>query len=109
MKLMQERDVEHGIEDALHARAIVQDLQRNAVFRSSAFRTVRVTQDKVTRALSWSTLAEEGKVFIVRAGWNKGLIEEAASFPKGANDDQIDAISIAVGMLSRVKHIAMGF
>jgi predicted phage terminase large subunit-like protein len=109
MKLMQERDVEHGIEDALHARAIVQDLQRNAIFRSSAFRTVRVTQDKVTRALSWSTLAEEGKVFIVRAGWNKGLIEEAASFPKGANDDQIDAISIAVGMLSRVRHIAMGF
>jgi predicted phage terminase large subunit-like protein len=109
MKLMQERDVEHGIEDALHARAIVQDLRRVPIMRSVPMRTIRVTQDKVTRALSWSTLAEEGKVFIVRAGWNKGLIEEAASFPKGTNDDQIDAISIAVGMLSRVRHIAMGF
>ena len=109
MKLMQERDVEHGIEDALHARAVVQDLQRNAAFRSSAFRTVRVTEDKITRALTWSTLAEEGKVFLVRAGWNRGLIEEAAMFPKGANDDQIDAISIAVSMLSRVRHYAVGF
>ena len=110
MKMMQERDVEHGIEDALHGRAAVEELRRNAVFRSVAFRSVRVTEDKITRALCWSTLAEEGKVFLVKANWNKGLIEEAAMFPKGANDDQIDAISIAVGMLSKVRqHYAVGF
>ena len=109
MKMMQERDVEHGIEDALHGRAVVEDLRRNAIFRSVAFRSVRVTEDKITRALSWSTLAEEGKVFLVRSHWNKGLIEEAAMFPKGANDDQIDAISIAVSMLSHVRHYAVGF
>ena len=71
---------------------------------------MRVTEDKITRALCWSTLAEEGKVFLVKANWNKGLVEEAAMFPKGANDDQIDAISIAVGMLSKVRqHYAVGF
>jgi predicted phage terminase large subunit-like protein len=110
MKMMQERDVEHGIEDALHGKAVVEDLRRNDIFRSVAFRSVRVTEDKITRALCWSTLAEEGKVFLVKANWNKGLIEEAAMFPKAANDDQIDAISIAVSMLSKARqHVAAGF
>ena len=80
---------------------MVEDLRRNDIFRSVAFRSVRVTEDKITRALCWSTLAEEGKVFLVKANWNKGLIEEAAMFPKAANDDQIDAISIAVSKIGR--------
>jgi predicted phage terminase large subunit-like protein len=108
-KLLQERDVEHGIEDALHARAVLQDLRMSPSTRSVPFRTVRVTEDKITRALSWSTLAEEGKVFLVKAGWNRGLIEEAAAFPKGANDDQIDAISVTVSMLQKTRSYAVGF
>jgi predicted phage terminase large subunit-like protein len=108
-KMFLERGVEHGIEAAMHGQALVDDIRREWMFRASAFRAIRVTTDKVTRALSWSNLAEAGKVFLVRGPWNAAFIEEAAAFPKGANDDQIDAVSIAVHLLSTKRHIATGF
>jgi predicted phage terminase large subunit-like protein len=93
----------------MHGIALVQDLRREFVARAVPFRTVRVTSDKVTRALAWSNLAEEGKLFLVRGHWNREFIEECAQFPKGTHDDQIDAVSIAVSMLSERRHYAMGF
>ena len=35
--------------------------------------------------------------------------QQAARFHCGAHDDQIDAVSLAVEMLSRRKYVAMGF
>ena len=56
-------------------------------------------QVKLTRALTWAPLAEEGKVILVRGPWIEEFIEEAAAFPFGRHDDQIDAVSLAVQML----------
>ena len=61
-------------------------------------RGVKIKSDKVTNALPWIALAEEGKVFLVKGPWNTEFIDEAASFPSGTHDDQIDAVSIAVRM-----------
>lgn len=47
------------------------------------------------------SLAEEGKVILVRGAWNDDFIEEIAAFPAGRHDDQIDAVSIAVAMLAK--------
>jgi predicted phage terminase large subunit-like protein len=92
---------EHGIEKAAHGEACHQDLRREPRLRRYPFRLVPVKHDKLTRALAWLNLAEEGKLFLVRGPWIQGFVDEVASFPNGRHDDQIDAVSIAVQMLSR--------
>ncbi len=101
-RMTRERDTQHGIEDSAHAKAIVQDLQRERLLLRYPFRTVPVVGDKLTRALSWSPRAEQHKLRLVRGSWIDDFITEATSFPLGAHDDQIDAISVAVQMMSEM-------
>ncbi len=101
-RIAAELDTEHGIELALHGQGIMQDLRRQARLQGRRFRGVPVTGDKLTRALRWSSLAEEGKVVLVRAGWNADFLDEACAFPGGQFDDQVDAVSIAVKMFEKV-------
>lgn len=100
-RLAAEPDTEHGIEKALHGEAIIQDIRREKKIRGSNLRGVRVTADKITRALKWAPLAEEGKVVLVRGPWNREFIEEVCRFPGGKFDDQVDAVSLAVTMFRR--------
>ena len=58
-------------------------------------------QDKLERALPWLNWIEGGQVYIVNGSWNKEFEDELMSFPSGAHDDQIDAVSIAREMLTR--------
>src|SRR5207247_56579 len=64
-RIREERNTEHGIELALHGQAFVQELWREERLSRSAFRGVRVTADKFTRALAWANRAEAGKVVLV--------------------------------------------
>ncbi len=108
-RLARERNTAHGVESALHGAAIVQDLKKDVRARGRPITSVRVDNDKWTRALAWAPLAEEGKIALVRGAWNDEFIAEAAAFPRGRHDDQIDAVSIAVRMLSRVKKSMTSF
>jgi predicted phage terminase large subunit-like protein len=98
-RMLAEADTEHGIEAAVHGKAVVQELRRDPALRGKAFREVRVAGDKLTRALAWLNLAEAGKVHLVRGAWIDGFVEEVAAFPTGRHDDQVDAVSTAVNML----------
>ncbi|MBK9163660.1 MAG: phage terminase large subunit [Acidobacteria bacterium] len=93
----------HVFEEALHGRAFVQSLRREALRKGIALRCERVDRDKFTRALVWAALAEAGKVFLVRGAWMDEFIEEAVAFPGGKHDDQIDAVSLAVQTLTFAK------
>jgi predicted phage terminase large subunit-like protein len=64
-------------------------------------REVGVDRDKLTRALPWFSLMEQGKVFAVAGPWLGEFKAELAAFPGGPHDDQIDAVSGAYGSLSR--------
>ena len=108
-RMRNEPDTEHGIEAAMHGKAVVQDLRREPGIRRYALREVRVAGDKLTRALAWLNLAEEGKVFLVRGGWIEEFVDEVAAFPTGRHDDQIDAVSTAVNMLTNSGKRAWGF
>jgi predicted phage terminase large subunit-like protein len=129
-RIRNEPDTEHGIEQALHGQAFIQELRREHKLFGRSFRGIRVTADKFTRALSWANLAEEGKVVLVRrnsingsvvndsvhlAGgsyypnWIDEFLDEICTFPNSAHDDQIDAVSLCVQMLERRKSIAIGF
>lgn len=108
-RLKTERDTEHGIEAALHGKALIQDLRHGRENRAFAFKEVKVAADKLTRALAWLNLAEAGKLFLVRGPWIEEFLDEVASFPHGKHDDQIDAVSIAVSMLAVKERKAGGF
>jgi predicted phage terminase large subunit-like protein len=100
-RLMAERDTEHGIEKPLHGQALIQELRRETRLFGRHLRGIDVTADKVTRALTWAPLAEEGKVILVRGDWNRAFLDEIANFPAGQHDDQIDAVSLAFSMLEK--------
>ncbi|MEQ1604194.1 MAG: phage terminase large subunit [Pyrinomonadaceae bacterium] len=99
-RIRTERNTLHGIEDSAHGKAIIQDLRRETRMRGYAFKPVPVVGDKLTRALKWSPIAEEGKLRLVRGAWIKPFINELIRFPMGKHDDQTDAVSIAVHMMA---------
>jgi predicted phage terminase large subunit-like protein len=108
-RMKNEPDTEHGVEAAIHGKAVVQELRREPGIRRFALREVRVAGDKLTRALAWLNLAEEGKLFLVRGGWIDEFVDEVAAFPTGRHDDQIDAVSTAVNMLTNTGKRSCGF
>jgi predicted phage terminase large subunit-like protein len=108
-RLLSERDTEHGIEKAIHGEALIQDLRQETRVFGKHMRGIDVTNDKVTRALTWAPLAEEGKVILVRGPWNRAFLDEIANFPAGAHDDQIDAVSLAFSMLENKRRQMWSF
>ena len=59
-----------------------------------------VSGDKEVRADPWSTALEGLNVMLLKGGWNNVFIEEHISFPKGKNDDQVDAASSCYSRLT---------
>ncbi|MGB5018633.1 MAG: phage terminase large subunit, partial [Candidatus Moraniibacteriota bacterium] len=104
-RMIDDKNTQHGIEKAMHGQALVQDLRRVPAIRHKSLRAVAVENDKYTRATAWASLAEDGKVFLVEGPWIDKFLEELFLFTgKGdAHDDQVDAVSIAVGMLSKMR------
>jgi predicted phage terminase large subunit-like protein len=58
------------------------------------------TGSKQVRALPMAAQIEAGNVAMIRAGWNRALLDELAEFPVGGKDDQVDALARAFGILS---------
>lgn len=108
-RLTRERNTIHGVERALHGAALVQDLNKDTRTRGRPLQAVGVDTDKWTRALAWAPLAEAGKIALVRGPWNDEFIAEASAFPRGSHDDQIDAVSIAVGLLTKRRSAMHSF
>lgn len=65
-----------------------------------AFRGVRSTGSKMTRAEPFAAQMEAGNVYLVRGSWNNAYIDELCMFPAGKNDDQVDASSGAFGAIA---------
>jgi predicted phage terminase large subunit-like protein len=76
------------------------------VLKGYAFKGNKTTTKKVSRAAPVSSAAEAGNFKIVNT-WNpkkiREFLDEASLFPDGPHDDQVDAMSGAVGMLSMMK------
>lgn len=88
-----------GIEKVAFQNAAIQELLREPELADIALKGIAADSDKVSRAETWSWRAEAGKITLVRGQWNHDFLEELAEFPNGANDDQVDAVSICVSML----------
>jgi phage terminase large subunit-like protein len=57
--------------------------------------------DKVARVRAQTPLIEAGNVHLLERDWATSLVNEAASFPRGAHDDQVDAMSQALKRLAK--------
>jgi len=104
-----EPEIDHGVELSANGNAVIQDLRTLKKTQGRTLRGIHVKGDKLTRALGWLALAEEGKVHLVRGAWNDEFIDEAASFPTGTHDDQIDAVSLTIQMHRQQKGRSHGF
>lgn len=62
--------------------------------------------DKYTRATAPAARVNAGRVSMIRAGWNRALLDELAVFPMGEHDDQVDALSGAYDMLTMPDRVA---
>jgi predicted phage terminase large subunit-like protein len=61
-----------------------------------------VDKDKLTRALAWIAMVENGKVKLVRGPWITDFILQAEQFPAGVHDDMVDGVSGLFQMLQTV-------
>jgi predicted phage terminase large subunit-like protein len=76
------------------------DYYARKVLVGANFRGVRTTGSKLLRAQPVSAAAEAGNLYLRRAPWNSALLEEFVAFPdQHIHDDQVDAVSGAVGVL----------
>lgn len=89
-----------GIERAGFQLAAVQELMREPQMVNVAVYDVAVDRDKLARALPWAARAEAGRVALVRGEWIADFLSEVCNFPNGEHDDQIDAVSGAVQMMT---------
>lgn len=101
---MNERWRPHGlralyVEDRSSGTSIISDLQRAAGVAVIAY---PVTRDKVERVQAVLPLIQGGRVFLPEAApWLEEFLVETTSFPASRNDDQVDALSMGLDILSR--------
>lgn len=70
------------------------------VFVGADFDGERPTGSKAARARPFAAAVAAGNVHLLRGAWNRDFIAEVTTFPVGAHDDQIDAVSGAIGTLT---------
>lgn len=86
------------VEDKANGTAVINALRRIVV----GIVPESPTESKEARASAVSPLAEAGNVHLPTpelAPWIGDLIEEAAAFPNGAHDDQVDTLTQALNRL----------
>lgn len=65
----------------------------------------QVTGDKETNAGPFATMAQSGRVRLVRGGWNDEYLDELAAFPKGRFKDQVDGTSTSYNKMREIVEI----
>ncbi|SFE74285.1 phage uncharacterized protein (putative large terminase), C-terminal domain-containing protein [Paenibacillus algorifonticola] len=80
------------VEDKANGSAIIQTLQGQI----GGIVAVNPEGGKISRVNAVSAYIESGNVYLPRKTWINDFVEEAASFPNGKHDDQVDAMSQAL-------------
>lgn len=77
------------IEDKASGQSLIQELKTNTTLPVLA---ISVDSDKVTRAHAVTPTIEAGNCYLPEdAPWLQDMIDEFATFPNGAHDDEVDA------------------
>src|SRR6266478_6203896 len=92
--------VRQGIECVSAQVGVLQTLLRDPLLLAHTFTPIEVHRDKLTRTLPLVARSEQGKLAIVRGNWNQSFLDELCAFPEGLHDDQVDACSGGMTLLS---------
>lgn len=95
------------VEDSANGPAVISTLRREI----SGLIAVRPQGSKEARVAAVSPTIEAGDVWLPDpelAPWIGEFVEEAAAFPNGAHDDQVDAMSQALLRLQRSGPVTLG-
>jgi len=100
--------VEQGVEVSGQQGGYCQELQRDVRLQGVSIRGVNPQEvgNKEVRANVWASRIEDGLFVMVRGPWNDPFVSECLAFPRGAHDDQVDAVSGAVQMAPGVVSMA---
>jgi predicted phage terminase large subunit-like protein len=80
------------IEDAASGQSLIQALRASTIL--PVIPVKHQSRSKEARAAAASPMVEAGRVFLPReAPWLPAFLDELSSFPNGAHDDQVDALS----------------
>lgn len=96
----------HLIEDAANGPAVVSAMRE----RVAGLIPIRPDGSKEARAAAVSPLQESGSLYLPDPSaqpWVRQFVDEAAEFPNGVNDDQVDAMSQALRRLHQMRHDTM--
>jgi len=89
------------VEDKASGQSLVQELKNQSGVSVIPY---KVVADKVARLNAVTPMIEGGRVHLPKeARWLDDFMEEAQSFPNGKHDDQIDALSLGLDVLSRMS------
>ena len=81
------------VEDKVSGTGLIQTLRREGV----AILPIQRNKDKISRAYDAAAFIESGNVMLPEwADWLDGFMNEAATFPSGAHDDQLDPMFDAI-------------
>lgn len=88
------------IEDKASGQSLIQELKKESGIAVLPYKN---PSDKVTRASAVTPLIEGGRVFLPKeAPWLDDFMTETQQFPSSSHDDQVDALTMALDILSRV-------
>lgn len=90
-----------GVEKVAYMSRAVKDIAKARHMREFIVNGFPPEHDKFTRALPFAARVGEELVMCAIEKWTDSYLSELASFPFGANDDQVDATAGAYMMLSR--------
>lgn len=89
------------IEDKASGQSMIQELRRESGLSVVAH---KVAHDKQLRAQLAAPIIEGGRVYLPeQAHWLEPFEAECSQFPNAPNDDQVDALVIALDVLSRMS------
>lgn len=89
------------IEDKASGQSLIQELKSQSGITVIPY---KVVNDKVARINSVTPMIEGGRVYLPdSAPWLDDFIQETVEFPSGTHDDQCDALSLALDVLSKVN------
>lgn len=110
------RQVVQGVETVAAQIGALQTLLRDPQLAGHTIKPIQVHKDKITRALPLIARSEQNKFALVRGSWNQAFIDELCAFPEGMHDDQVDAcsggmtlISEPTGAIQDASQIKFGF
>lgn len=103
---MEQEPGSSGAYTIMHFDQILQKLRKERNMGEKALVEHKATNSKLLNSQPLLAAAEDGKVWFVEGEWNHAFIDEVTTYPEGAHDDQMDAVSACYKQLSGKKALS---